>query len=488
MSLPRFRFAGFVVSPRQRLLVRAGREVPLIPRYFDLLVLLLARRHEAVHRDVIFSSVWSDVVVSDGALTQAVRALRRTLGDDPRESRFIRTVSRHGYRFVCPEVVEEPDEGPIADRDPGERAPVAGSSPPPVEPAVQDAIRQPPRPLEDRDGEIDRWLARLCARELTDDERRDAAERLHVLGTDRAMARLGSRPGCSAARALMRDARWDVPGAGEVPIWHDGGGVGVVLGLARIRAARLWRQAGWRWATGTLGAAAAGLLTGGVGGACLALLPGANAPFTAAPVLAIVGALAGGWGGAWVGAGLSAAEALARSARGAALVAASAAGGALAGWIGRFLVLWTLDALFGVGLEMRGPFEGLVVGAAVGAGYARATSRVTGGAMAAPRGAARLHAAALVAGACAVAAVALGASGRPMVGGLVNALAQATRQSQLSFRPLARAVGEPEFGPVTSAAIGAVEGAAFGFGLTLGLVRRPGRTRSPNPHATLTSR
>ncbi|PYQ18150.1 MAG: CadC family transcriptional regulator, partial [Acidobacteria bacterium] len=55
-----------------------------------------------MHRREILDAVWSDVVVSDGALSQAVRTLRRALGDDPREPVFIRTVSRHGYRFVFP--------------------------------------------------------------------------------------------------------------------------------------------------------------------------------------------------------------------------------------------------------------------------------------------------------------------------------------------------------------------------------------------------
>jgi DNA-binding winged helix-turn-helix (wHTH) protein len=105
----RYRFGPFLLSPARRLLLEGGREVPLIPRYFDLLQLLVERRHEAVSRRLIFDRVWSDVVVSDGALSQAVRTLRRALGDDPREPRYIRTVARHGYRFVHDGVVEEPD-------------------------------------------------------------------------------------------------------------------------------------------------------------------------------------------------------------------------------------------------------------------------------------------------------------------------------------------------------------------------------------------
>ena len=83
--------------------------MPLIPRYFDLLLLLIERRREAVHRREIFERVWGDVVVSESALSQAVRTIRRTLGDDPRDPRFIRTVSRHGYQFVL-DVLEEDEE------------------------------------------------------------------------------------------------------------------------------------------------------------------------------------------------------------------------------------------------------------------------------------------------------------------------------------------------------------------------------------------
>jgi DNA-binding winged helix-turn-helix (wHTH) protein len=108
----RYRFGPFTLSPRQRTLVRGDRELRLIPRYLDLLIFLVEHRHEAVHRRDIFERVWSDVVVSDSALAQAIRTLRRTLGDDPREPVFIRTISRHGYQFVFADVVEELEDHP----------------------------------------------------------------------------------------------------------------------------------------------------------------------------------------------------------------------------------------------------------------------------------------------------------------------------------------------------------------------------------------
>ncbi|TAK14181.1 MAG: hypothetical protein EPO35_09610 [Acidobacteria bacterium] len=107
--MPRYDFDEFVLSPRRRRLLRGGNEQPLIPRYFDLLVFLVEHRHEAVHRQDIFDRVWKDVTVSDSALSQAIRTIRLALGDDPREPRFIRTVSRHGYQFVCPDVREVDD-------------------------------------------------------------------------------------------------------------------------------------------------------------------------------------------------------------------------------------------------------------------------------------------------------------------------------------------------------------------------------------------
>lgn len=109
-SPDRYRFGEFTLSIRQRQLFKNGRSLPLIPRYFDLLVLLIERRQIAVSRIEIFERVWPDVVVSDGALSQAIRTLRRTLGDDSREPQFIRTVSRHGYSFVFADVVDEVDD------------------------------------------------------------------------------------------------------------------------------------------------------------------------------------------------------------------------------------------------------------------------------------------------------------------------------------------------------------------------------------------
>jgi hypothetical protein len=67
----------------------------------------------------------------------------------------------------------------------------------------------------------------------------------------------------------------------------------------------------------------------------------------------------------------------------------------------------------------------------------------------------------------------LALSGRPLVGGTIHAIAEASRGSQVTLTPIARLVGEPDFGPLTAALIAAGEGAVFGLGLAFGLTRRP---------------
>lgn len=229
--MPRYRFDNFILSPRRRLLVRDGRELPLIPRYFDLLVFLVERRHEAVHRREIFERVWSDVVVSDSALSQAIRTLRRTLGEESREPRFIRTVSRHGYRFVFADVVEEDDHEEL-------RQQLASGSP---EVIASEIAGDPFEPLLV-------CVTRVPGNESEEQDRREAAELLHALGTAEALRRLGTRPGHAAARALLRDTRWDSPQAADVPVLGSPAPFAVTRELIAARLRRAARAITVRWA------------------------------------------------------------------------------------------------------------------------------------------------------------------------------------------------------------------------------------------------
>ena len=456
--MARYRFGEFIVSPRRRALARQNVELALIPRYFDLLVYLIEHRHEAVHRRDIFDHVWQDVVVSDSALSQAIRTIRRTLGDDSREPRFIRTISRHGYRFVFDGVFEEPDDG----APDGARGFNRAASESTV------AVAQPPE-ITDAFGPL---LARITESTKDDESQREAAEMLHALGTAEALRRLGTRPHHAFARALLRDTRWDLPNAGEVAILGGPSPVSVSVSLIEIRLRRAARIVAGRWANASIGGGVAGLAGGIVGGLLLAVAPGSFAPLTVVPVLAVIGCGCGAAGGAAVGAGLTVAEAVMRSKRTLALVAGGSVMGMLAGAAVQWLARMTLEALVGVHVPTGGAFEGLVVGATAGLGYALATSGVVGG-LAAPRSRERARVAAMTALTCGLGALALSAAGRPLVGGTIHAIATASQGSQAALTPLGRIIGEPDFGPITRALIGMGEGIFFGAGLAFGLTRRP---------------
>jgi DNA-binding winged helix-turn-helix (wHTH) protein len=461
--MPRYRFADYVLSPRRRVLVRGGVEQPLIPRYFDLLVFLIAHRHEAVHRRDIFDRVWTDVVVSDSALSQAIRTIRRMLDDDSKDPRFIRTVSRHGYQFVFDAVIEEEDDGAWPATPPNEEAGVAV-----VPPAVAAAPRAEVRSVDP----FEPLLVRLTAESAPgdDEDRREAAELLHQLGTSEALARLGVRPGHAQARALLRDARWDVPGAGPVPILAAPGAIRAAGALVALRLRRAARIAAGRGVAAAVGGGTAGVVAGLLGGWLLAAVPGSSAPAALAGVLAAIGGCCGALGGAGVGAGISIAEVVALSRRPVGLVVGSAAGGGLVGGLAQWLAQGALATLVGVHAPMSGALAGLVIGGAAGLGYAVAT-RGTEGGLAAPRGRQRTVAVAWIAGATALAALALTLNGRPLVGGTIHKIAQSSNGSQAALTPLGRLVGEPDFGPLSRALLGTGEGLLFGLGLGIGLTR-----------------
>jgi DNA-binding winged helix-turn-helix (wHTH) protein len=452
--VPRYRFSEFILSPRRRVLIRNGRELPLIPRYFDLLVFLVERRSEAVHRREIFERIWSDVIVSDSALSQAIRTIRRVLEDDSREPRFVRTVSRHGYRFVFADVVEEDDESDWQNDRPAA----------PVQVSVPEAAPDPFEPLLHR-------ITREAAGASDEEDQREAAELLHALGTAEAMRRLGTRPRHTFARALLRDTRWDAAEAGPVPILSEPSPVATARELVGLRLRRAATFAAARWASASIGGGLAGMIAGGAGGIILASAPSSNATLDLAPVLAVVGGVCGAAGGAGVGAGLSIAESIARSRRALALVCGASLGGGLVGVIAQWLGRWSLSTLVGVNVSTGGGLEGLAIGAAAGLGYSLSTRGSEGG-LATPRGRKRLASVAMTAVACGLAALALTLAGRPLVGGTIHAIAQASRGSQAALTPIARLVGEPDFGPLTAALIGTGEGALFGIGLSIGLTRR----------------
>lgn len=101
MTSGSFRFGNYVLDPVDRSLARDGRPVDVSARYLDALVLLVSDAGRLVSKDRFMQEVWRGVPVTDEALTQCVRTLRRLLDDDAARPRYIETVPKHGYRFVA---------------------------------------------------------------------------------------------------------------------------------------------------------------------------------------------------------------------------------------------------------------------------------------------------------------------------------------------------------------------------------------------------
>jgi len=273
---------------------------------------------------------------------------------------------------------------------------------------------------------------------------------------------------------LLRDARWDVAGAGPVPLLGRPGSVRAIAALVALRLRRAARLAGARWGAASAGGAVAGACAGLLGGVVLRLAPGADSPAGLPVALALIGLAAGGAAAAGVGAGLAFAEAIARSFRGLALVLFGAAAGGLTGLILHLAARSTIEGLFGQDLSsLGGGLEGLAIGGAAGLGYALSTPRPQGGGMATPRGLARLGAALCCGVCCAAAGVAVSDLGGHLAGTSLNLLAHTYRGSHVGLAPLAHMLGEADPGPLTRTISGALEGLFFGTGLVIGLTRRP---------------
>ncbi len=104
-----FKFEDIEVREREFLLVEGGKALPVEPKAFRVLLFLLRNPKRLVTKDEILNAVWNDCAVSDNSLTRSIATLRRLLGDNSREPRFIATVPTVGYRFLCDVVAA--DEG-----------------------------------------------------------------------------------------------------------------------------------------------------------------------------------------------------------------------------------------------------------------------------------------------------------------------------------------------------------------------------------------
>src|SRR5687767_7124238 len=94
-----FQFDSFLLDIADRTLFRDGAPVPLTPKTFDTLLLLVEGKGVLIEKERLLSGVWGDVMVEENNLTQQISILRKVLGKTPDGTSYIETLPKHGYRF-----------------------------------------------------------------------------------------------------------------------------------------------------------------------------------------------------------------------------------------------------------------------------------------------------------------------------------------------------------------------------------------------------
>jgi DNA-binding winged helix-turn-helix (wHTH) protein len=96
-----FRLAGWLVQPSLNRLTSDDRVIQLEPKMMDVLVCLAENAGQVVSKNDITDAVWPDLFITESVITRSIAGLRRALGDDAKEPRFIETISKRGYRLIA---------------------------------------------------------------------------------------------------------------------------------------------------------------------------------------------------------------------------------------------------------------------------------------------------------------------------------------------------------------------------------------------------
>jgi len=101
-TLYSYEFEKFSLIPNERLLLRGEQRLELKPKEFDLIVCLVQNAGSLVTKSGILSAVWGhDTFVQEGNITTYISNIRKVFGDDPKNPKYIESVPKIGYRFLC---------------------------------------------------------------------------------------------------------------------------------------------------------------------------------------------------------------------------------------------------------------------------------------------------------------------------------------------------------------------------------------------------
>src|SRR5678809_297700 len=96
-----YEFDQFRVDAKHRFLIRDGEVVELKPKVFETLMVLTESAGRIVTKDELMQAVWGGRIVEENNLTHNISVLRKILGEQPGDHRYILTIPGRGYRFVA---------------------------------------------------------------------------------------------------------------------------------------------------------------------------------------------------------------------------------------------------------------------------------------------------------------------------------------------------------------------------------------------------
>jgi DNA-binding winged helix-turn-helix (wHTH) protein/TolB-like protein/Flp pilus assembly protein TadD len=107
-----YQFGPFRIDTQKRVLLREGELVPLKPKGFDTLLVLVQHHGQVLDKNNLMERLWPDSDVEESNLPLHISALRKTLGENPNERLYIVTVPGRGYRFAAEvEAFDQEDQG-----------------------------------------------------------------------------------------------------------------------------------------------------------------------------------------------------------------------------------------------------------------------------------------------------------------------------------------------------------------------------------------
>jgi len=95
-----YEFGSFRVDAEKELLLREDETVPLAPKAFQILLVLIRSKNEVVTKDALMRAVWPDTFVEEANISRNIFLLRKALGDSPQDHQYVVTVPGRGYRFT----------------------------------------------------------------------------------------------------------------------------------------------------------------------------------------------------------------------------------------------------------------------------------------------------------------------------------------------------------------------------------------------------